>query len=67
MYDKYDTNFNNLCMTNYDNFSSFESPNRLDSKYDVLKNVCIDFLTKTCEKPIHIRTILKSGFHALNS
>jgi hypothetical protein len=43
-------------------YAPFESPNRVDSKYVVLKNVCIDFLAKICEKPIHIRTIYKSGF-----
>jgi hypothetical protein len=48
-------------------YAPFESPNRVDSKYVVLKNVCIDFLAKIFEKPIHIRTIYKSGFHALNS
>jgi hypothetical protein len=48
-------------------YAPFESPNRADSKYVVLKNVCIDFLAKICEKPIHIRTIYKSGFRALNS
>jgi hypothetical protein len=48
-------------------YAPFESPNRVNSKYVVLKNVCIDFLAKIFEKPIHIRTIYKSGFHALNS
>jgi hypothetical protein len=48
-------------------YARFENPNRVDTKYVVLKNVCIDFLAKTCENPIHIRTIYKSGFRALNS
>ena len=46
----------------------YESPNRVDSEYVVLENVCIDFFKeKTCEKPIHKRTIQNSGFRALNS
>jgi hypothetical protein len=49
-------------------YAPFESPNRVDSKYVVLENVCIDFLAKkTFEKPIHIPTIKRSGFRALNS
>jgi hypothetical protein len=48
-------------------YAPFGSLNRVDSKCVVLKNVCIDFLAKILEKPIHIRTNSKSGFRALNS
>ena len=48
-------------------YAPFESPNRVDWKYVVLNNVCIDFFAKKCEKPIHIRTIYKEGLRALNS
>jgi hypothetical protein len=48
-------------------YAPFKSPNRVDSKYVVLNNVCIDFFAKICENPIHIRTIYKEGFRALNS
>ena len=48
-------------------YAPLESPNRVDWKYVVLNNVCIDFLEKIFEKPIHIRTNSKSGFRVLNS
>jgi hypothetical protein len=48
-------------------YAPFENPNRADSKYVVLNNVCIDFSAKIFEKSIHKRTYSKSGFRVLNS
>jgi hypothetical protein len=45
----------------------FDSPNREGSKYAILDNVWIDLLSKKNKKPIHIPTIEKSEFCALNS